>query len=342
MYKTKDGEEIFVIDGHTHFWDGSPANQKNIHGKQFIECFYAYHTNLSPEAERWPKDKFEKYDAKTMYDDLFVHGYDDMAILQPTYLTDFYKNGFNTTERNYTLKKSHPDRFILNGAFDPRDGEKGLEHLHELKEKYNITGAKLYTAEWRGESKGYKLTDKASYKFLETAEKLGVKNMHVHKGPTIIPLNRDAFDVADIDDVATSFQNLNFIVEHCGLPRLDDFCWIATQETNVYAGLAVALPFIHTRPGYFAHVISELLFWIGQDKILYGSDYGIWTPKWLIDKFMAFELPEDVAKETGVSLSLEAKKKILGLNAARLYNIDTAKQKALLSGKAHARASAAG
>ena len=213
------------------------------------------------------KGKFEKYDAKTMFDDLFVTGYDDMAILQPTYLTDFYKNGFNTTERNAAMKKSHPDRFILNGAFDPRDGNKGLEHLHELSEKYKIKGVKLYTAEWRGESKGYKLSDKPSYQYLEAAQKLGIKNIHVHKGPTIIPLNRDAFDVADIDDCATSFQDLNFIVEHCGLPRLDDFCWIATQETNVYAGLAVALPFIHTRPGYFAHVISELLFWVGPDKI---------------------------------------------------------------------------
>jgi uncharacterized protein len=133
--------------------------------------------------------------------------------------------------------------------------------------------------------------------------------------------------VADIDDVATSFQDLNFIVEHCGLPRLDDFCWIATQETNVYAGLAVALPFIHSRPGYFAHVISELLFWVGPDKILYGSDYGIWTPKWLIDKFMAFEIPADVTKETGSVLSMETKTKILGLNAARLYGIDVEAQK---------------
>ena len=327
MYRTADGEEIFVIDGHTHFWDGSPANQKNIHGKQFIECFYAYHSNLSPPSEKWPLEKFEKYDAKTMYNDLFVAGYDDMAILQPTYLGDFYKNGFNTTERNSAMKKSHPDRLILNGAFDPRDGNKGLEHLHELAEKHKIKGVKLYTAEWRGESKGYKLTDKDSYLFLEVAQKLGVKNVHVHKGPTIIPLNRDAFDVADIDDVATSFQDLNFIVEHCGLPRLDDFCWIATQETNVYGGLAVALPFIHTRPGYFGHVISELLFWLGPDKLLFGSDYGIWTPKWLIDKFMAYEIPEAESKETGSVLTLETKKKILGLNAARLYGVDVEAQK---------------
>lgn len=331
MYTTKSGDEIFVIDGHTHYWDGSPANQKNIHGKQFIDCFFNYHTGLSPKDEVWPKEKFEKYDAETMYDDLFVKGYVDMAILQPTYLGDFYVNGFNTTERNYTLKEKHPDRFICNGAFDPRDGTKGIEYLHALKENYGITGVKLYTAEWRGDSKGYKLTDKESYRYLEWCEKLGIKNIHVHKGPTIIPLNRDAFDVADVDDVATSFQNLNFIVEHCGLPRLDDFCWIATQETNVYAGLAVAIPFIHSRPAYFAHIISELLFWLGEDKILFGSDYGIWTPKWIIDKFIAFELPKDVAAETGVALTLETKKKILGLNAARLYGIDIAAQKAKLA-----------
>jgi len=340
MY-SRDGQNYYIIDGHTHFWDGSPQNQKNIHGKQFIDCFYAYHTALSPKEWVWPKEKFDKYDAQTMYDDLFVHGYDDMAILQPTYLSDFYKNGFNTTERNSAMKKNHPDRFILNGAFDPRDGEAGLDHLRDLSETYRVKGVKLYTAEWRGSSKGYKLSDPDAYKFLEECEKLGIKNIHVHKGPTIIPLNRDAFDVADVDDAATSFQNLNFIVEHCGLPRLDDFCWIATQETNVYAGLAVALPFIHSRPGYFAHVISELLFWLGEDKILYGSDYGIWTPKWLVEKFMAFELPADVAKETGVSLSLTAKKKILGLNAARLYNIDVEAQRRTLSATSKGAGSAA-
>ena len=44
-----------------------------------------------------------------------------------------------------------------------------------------------------------------------------------------------------------------------------------------------------------------------------------------------FELPDDIAKETGVTLDLEVKKKILGLNAARLYDIDIAAQKLLLS-----------
>lgn len=334
MYKTKDGEEIFIIDGHVHFWDGSPENQKNVHGAQFIDCFYGYHKALSPAEYLWEKSKFDKYDAQTMHDDLFVHGYDDMAIFQPTYLKDFYHDGFNTTERNAVMKEKYPDRFILNGAFDPRDGEAGLDALQELAETHKLQGVKLYTAEWKGASKGYKLSDPWAQRYLERCEALGIKNIHVHKGPTILPLNRDAFDVADVDDAATTFPNLNFIVEHCGLPRLDDFCWIGTQEPNVYAGLAVALPFVHSRPEYFAHIISELLFWLGEDRILYASDYGIWSPKWLVEKFMAFELPEAVAKETGVTLSLSTKKKIMGLNAARLYGIDVAAQTAKLTGHA--------
>ncbi len=332
MYKTPDGKEVFVLDCHTHFWNGSPANQRNVHGKQFIDCFYAYHTALSPKEELWDKSKFERYSVEDIYRDLFIDGPDDMAIIQSTYLRDFYKEGFSSIERSSQMAQINPGRFIVNGSFDPRDGEQALEYIHYMKETFDIKGVKMYTAEWNGDSKGWKLTDPSAYKCFELCEKLGITNVHVHKGPTIIPLSKDAFDVHDVDHAATDFQGLNWIIEHCGLPRLDDFCWIAVQETNVYAGLAVALPFIHSRPRYFAEVISELLFWVGPDKILFGSDYAIWTPKWLVDRLWNFEIPEDIAQERGVQLTPEIKEKILGLNAARLYGIDVAAKRAELSG----------
>src|SRR3954447_2555602 len=194
MYRTQDGKEIFVIDGHVHNWDGSKTNQKNVHGAQFIECFYDYHTSLSPKDLVWPREKFEKYGAEQMHHDLFVDGYDDMAILQSTYLSDFYVDGFNTTERNAEAKQAHPDRYIVNGAWDPRDGEAGLDALEALHEKHRLQGVKLYTAEWRGSSRGWKLSDPWAYRYLERCEQLGIRNIHVHKGPTILPLDRDAFD----------------------------------------------------------------------------------------------------------------------------------------------------
>ena len=320
MY-TKDGETYFVVDGHIHFWDARPENWANRYGEGFINCFYDYHANLSPEEWKWPREKFYRYSKEDLLHDLFETGYVDKAIFQSTYLTDFYKEGFNTIEQNGWLKERHPDRFILNGAFDPRAGEPGLEVLERDAERYGLQGVKLYTAEWRGDSRGYSLSEPWALRYLAKAQELGITNIHVHKGPTIWPLNRDAFDVKDVDEVATTFPELNFIVEHVGLPRLEDFCWIGVQEPNVYGGLAVALPFIHTRPRYFAKILGELLYWIGEDKLLFGSDYGIWSPRWLVEALVDFEMPADMVDEYG-EVSADVKRKILGLNAARLYDIE--------------------
>jgi predicted TIM-barrel fold metal-dependent hydrolase len=319
MYE-KDGRQYYVVDGHTHFWDARPEN-RNKYGEGFIACFYDYHRNLSPEEYVWAKEKYDKYSEQDMIHDLFEIGYDDKAILQPTYLTDFFPGGFNTTEQDAEIAAKHPDKFILNGAFDPREGKAGLDDLRRLKDTYGIKGVKLYTAEWKGKSRGWKLSDEEAQPYFQLCVELGIKNIHVHKGPTIWPLDRDAFDVADVDHAATNFPELNFIVEHIGLPRLEDFCWIATQEPNVYGGMAVAMPFIHSRPKYFGQMIGELLYWIGEDRILFGSDYAIWQPKWLIEKFVDFQISEEQQSELG-TISLDQKAKILGLNAAKLYDID--------------------
>lgn len=320
MYE-KNGERYFVVDGHTHFWDARPEN-KNRFGEGFIDCFYDYHRNLGPAEYEWSHEKFCRYSEDDYVHDIFEIGYVDAAILQATYLTEFFPGGFNTLQQNAAFAANHPDRkLIVNGAFDPRDGAAGLERLEREHAEYDLRGVKLYTAEWKGSSRGWKLDSPEAHTYLAKCQELGIRNIHVHKGPTIWPLDRDAFDVADVDGAASDFPELNFIIEHCGLPRLEDFCWIATQEPNVYAGLAVALPFIHTRPRYFAQVIGELLYWLDDERILFGSDYAIWQPKWLVERLVDFQIPEDLQSELGV-LTPQIKRNVLGLNAARLYGLD--------------------
>ena len=70
MFTTKSGEKIFVVDAHVHLWDGSPENQKNIHGKQFIDCFYDYHL-MSPKEYVWPYEKYVKYTEADFEKDVF-------------------------------------------------------------------------------------------------------------------------------------------------------------------------------------------------------------------------------------------------------------------------------
>ncbi|MEU4667786.1 amidohydrolase family protein [Amycolatopsis sp. NPDC023774] len=324
MYE-KDGEKYFVVDGHTHFWDASPANWvsgQEEYAKGWIECFHAYQS-LGPKETHWPIEKFQKYDEETMMYDLFDAGHVDVAIFQPTNLRQWYREGFNTTEANGALAEKYPGRFVVNTSWDPRDGEPGLKGLEERVKRWGCKGAKLYTAEWYGDSRGWSLRDPEASRYLEKCQELGVKNIHVHKGPTIWPLDKDAFDVKDVDYAATNFPGLNFIVEHVGLPRIEDFCFMATQEPNVYAGLSVVVGgLMHARPRFFAKVMGELLFWVGEDKMLFGADYAIWEPKWQVEGFVDWQMPDGEEFSDYGKLTVETKKKILGLNAARLYGLE--------------------
>jgi predicted TIM-barrel fold metal-dependent hydrolase len=77
--------------------------------------------------------------------------------------------------------------------------------------------------------------------------------------------------------------------------------------------------------------MANLLFWLGEDRILFGSDYAIWSPKWIIDKFMSFQFPDDVREEFGMDLTPAIRRKIMGENAARLYGIDIEAHRARLA-----------
>ncbi len=325
MYE-KDGEKYFIVDGHMHFWDASRENWvegREDLAKGWIDCFYGYH-QLGPEDTHWDYEKYLRVDEAQFEKDVFEDGHVDHAIFQSTYLKYWYKDGFNTTERNASLLERNRHRITVNGRFDPRDGDEGLRQLEADAKRWDLKGVKVYTAEWHEDgSRGWRLDAPEAYRFLEKLQELGIKNVHAHKGPTIWPLNKDAFSAADIDQAATDFSDLNFIVEHANIPRIDDFAYMAVQEPNVYAGLSVVLgALMHARPKFFARVMGELLFWVGEDRMVYGSDYSIWEPKWQVEGLVDWQMPDDEAFSDYPRLTTASKKKILGLNMAKLYDIE--------------------
>ena len=56
--------------------------------------------------------------------------------------------------------------------------------------------------------------------------------------------------------------------------------------------------------------------------MLFGSDYAIWEPKWQVEGFADWEMPDDREYDDYPRLGVEGKKKILGLNAAKLYGVE--------------------
>ena len=41
--------------------------------------------------------------------------------------------------------------------------------------------------------------------------------------------------------------------------------------------------------------MGELLFWVGEDRLTFGSDYNIWTPKWQVEGLVDWQMPDDEA-----------------------------------------------
>ena len=103
---------------------------------------------------------------------------------------------------------------------------------------------------------------------------------------------------------------------------------IVAEVGGECAGIA---RFIARAPRQFAEVLGKLLFWCGEDKIIYGSETPIWHPRWALEAFWDFQLPQDLVEGYGYpQLTEQAKRKILGENLLRLHGMDVEATRARL------------
>jgi hypothetical protein len=165
--------------------------------------------------------------------------------------------------------------------------------------------------------------EEIAFPVLEKCQELGVDLVAVHKG---VPLGLQSMERThswDMDRAAENFPDLNFIIFHVGLPFIDELCWQLTRYPNLYTSLAATVNLISRAPRQFAEILGKLLFWCGQDKIVYGSEAPIWHPQWALEAFWNFEMPQDLVEGYGYpQLDETAKRKILGQNLRRLHALD--------------------
>jgi len=182
-------------------------------------------------------------------------------------------------------------------------------------------------------------------------KKPGYNNICVHKGLAPGPPDPLRGHPGDLPKAAKDWPNLNFITYHaCIQPAL--FLYESLEEvksgklrggvpdiswTTEYAQLVQDLPNCYaeigttwassvvTFPTIAAHILGQLLKFMGEDRILFGTD-SVWygSPQWQIEAFWRFQIPEEMRKKWGYpELTERAKRKILGLNSAKLYGIKT-------------------
>jgi uncharacterized protein len=93
---------------------------------------------------------------------------------------------------------------------------------------------------------------------------------------------------------------------------------------NVYAELGTTMAsMIVTFPTVWAHLIGQLMYYMGSDHIVFGSD-SLWYggPQWQVEALWRYQIPDEIADKWHYpQLTEHDKRMILGLNSARHYGL---------------------
>ena len=247
-------------------------------------------------------------------------------------------------------------RLLLHGRVIPNlPGD--LQRMDELKESWNISAWKTYTQFGPTLDSGWWLDDEEfGAPLIQRARETGINLICIHKGLTLPPplmgeKNREYSGCRDVGPAARQNPDINFIIYHSGYQAhssegpfvaggsqvgidsliqsmLDsDF----TSGENVYAELGSTWRNLMKDPDQAAHGIGKLLKYFGEDNVVWGTD-SIWygSPQDQIQAFRTFQISEEYREKYAYpKITPEIRAKIFGLNAAKLYDLQVPKLKAI-------------
>jgi hypothetical protein len=202
---------------------------------------------------------------------------------------------------------------------------------------------------------GWFLDDEATgQRFIQKGLDLGVSTFCIHKGLPLPTFSTKYNDPVDVGRAAKLFPHAKFIIYHSGFgfqtydegpyaegSRLGTNSLITSLRDNgikpngnVYAELGTTWQYVSTNPvsgalNSAAHVIGKLLKYVGEDNVVWGTD-SIWygSPQSQLESFLQFQISEQFQDMYGYpALTMDLKRKILGLNAARAYGVDPHKMR---------------
>jgi hypothetical protein len=215
-----------------------------------------------------------------------------------------------------------------------------LDGMQRLAEELKIKAWKCYTHFGANTAPWFLDDPNVGIPFIEKARQLGVKLICIHKGIS----NNSRFGTCrDVGVVAKMFPDVTFIIYHSGyeLGRTEgpynpnstrgiDTLIKSLQDNgvppnnNVYAEIGSTWRAVMSNPTQAAHVIGKLLKFVGQDRLVWGTD-SIWygSPQDQIEMFRAFQISQEFQEHYGYpALTPELKAKVLGLNATVPYGIN--------------------
>jgi predicted TIM-barrel fold metal-dependent hydrolase len=298
-----------IIDAHCHFWLKESISDDLIQVLKTIANKFRFDFNLilDGSAERLIGEMNEAGIDKTIL--LAVDG--DLH----------FESKITFREYNNILAKAlkkFPDRLIGLAGIDPRRGKSAIQELERCVEELGFRGVKLWPLT------GFYPDDLRFYPFYERVQELGAIILcHTGLGPskTYLKYCRPAH----VDTIAVDFPEIKIIMAHMGDPWTNEAIAVASKNPNVYIDISAWEPAFKMVPFAFFQTLIQAKMSCGIDKILFGSDWPLFTPilslKEWVEGIKKIKLPPPLKLMGLPELTEDEKNKILGENAAKLLEI---------------------
>jgi predicted TIM-barrel fold metal-dependent hydrolase len=236
-------------------------------------------------------------------------------------------------------------RVLVHNVIAPNVGPLAarLDEMEAAAHTGKVAAFKVYTA-WGPDGQGFSLEDPAiGLPVIQKAHDLGVKTIVAHKGLPLVNFDLEHNRPADMVAVSRIFPDMNFVVFHGAwdsdhtegpydsnastgidtfLRALDDHQ--VPPDSNVWVDVGTVWREVLRDPTTAAHTLGKLLKRVGRHRVLWGTD-AIWygSPQAQLQAFRAFTISEEFQDAYGYpALTPALKARVLGLNAARLFDLD--------------------
>jgi predicted TIM-barrel fold metal-dependent hydrolase len=335
--------DMLVVDATVH---ATNASRENVAEPirpltdPLLEAVYGLHMLLSPERHRLePQELLRDWSGEELERVLFRESDVDVCDYHSLPLQDFFVDGLVRLEKGVDMKRRAPNRVCLHAAVNPLEGQAALEQVEYSIRELGAHGIKIYPARFvNGQTVPVRLDDpKYGIPVIEKAIECGAKCIAVHKYFPVGPTRLSAYGLDDVE-IAALFPQVNFEVLHPGFAFVDETSWLLARYPNVYVNLEWTVSLLFSAPRRFAEVLGSLMYWGGEDRILWAAGAMLAHPQVVLEAFLDFEMPDDLVQGYGFPpLTEQAKRKLLGENYCRLHGLDVEEMKAKVANDEYAR-----
>lgn len=256
-----------IIDAHTHLYGPRMAPG------YWVETMATYGSRVSGQTPEYVRQRIES-DWFDESGDLLVRDMDEAGIDRSVvFVLDFGLHGGTDDQvslaQRYALfhqaVQRHPGRLALFGGVDPRRPD-SVRFIRRAAAEWGIRGVKIWPPA------GVVPNDPACYRVYEACVDLGLPVV-VHTGQEIAPLRSECCRPILVDQPASDFPELTFVLAHAGMAWWQEAADIAWHHPNVYLDIAYWQAKYLRSPEQFAGELRALLSTAGPGRVFFGSDW---------------------------------------------------------------------